>query len=191
MRYLVIVTILLLMLTPAYSQSYELYAGSVISEDSDMQPGYMIGLNRIFKMNQDQPYLNKLLVGFEHSAFMSPQLKFGSQQSDNEAITDCNCTTDDIDFNGQTYTVKKEVRAVSLNFGLEFCTDCWLHRLYLLTGVTNYQHIIKIDNNKVDEYRTMQIDAGLKYLIKINNWNLSPTFKFNPETISFGIGFVK
>lgn len=191
---IILIVIFLLLTKPVYCQKYELYTGSVISEDSNMHPGYMIGLNRIFEMHQkDDKYLTKLLVGFEHSAFMSGNKTF-SKTSDNQILPPpaCNCETDNIDFSKSSqYTLKKEVRAVSLNFGLEFCNDCWLKRLYLLTGVTNYQHISKINNEKVEEYRTMQIDAGLKYFIKINNSYLSPTFKFNPETISFGIGFSK
>lgn len=174
----------LLITGSVYSQNYELYTGSVLSEDKSV--GYLIGVNFIIKTDQSREYLNDLLLGFEHSAYMS-----GNKTTilDKETISnDCNCISEDLDFSGQK-TIKRETRAVSLNFGVSICKTCWLKRMYLITGVTNYQHITLIDRNKASEYRTVQIDSGLKYFIKIQNSFITITSKFNPETVSFGLGY--
>lgn len=175
----------LLMTASVYSQNYELYTGTVISEDKDMHANYMIGANFIIKTNQNRKYLNNLLFGFEHSAFMSSNMRYTYGAGEEPVLVkDCNCDIENVGFdNSRDFTIKKEVRAVSLNFGVEVA-----RRWYLITGVTNYQHIQKMNNEKVNEYRTMQIDAGVKYFIKTKHWFFSPMFKFNPETVSFGLG---
>jgi len=176
----------LLITGSVYSQNYELYTGSVLSEDKSM--GYLIGVNFIIKTDQKREYLNDLLLGFEHSAYMSGTKTIGI---DKETVSnDCNCISEDLDFGGEK-TIKKETRAVSLNFGVSVCKTCWLKRVYLISGVTNYQHIIVINGNKALEYRTMQIDAGLKYFIKVKNSFVTITSKFNPKTVSFAVGFSK
>ena len=180
-----LLVVFLLISASVYSQNYELYTGSVISEDKDMHANYMIGANFIIKTNQDRKYLNNLIFGFEHSAFMSSDLNYTHNENNEPVLVkDCNCDIDNIGFkNDKDFILKKEVRAVSLNFGVEIA-----RRWYLMTGVTNYQHITKMDNEKVNEYRTMYIDAGIKYFFKTKHWYFSPMFKFNPETMSFGLG---
>lgn len=177
--------VILLISSPVFSQNYELNTGVVINENKDMNTGYFIGANFIIKTNQNRQYLNNIIFGFEHSAFMSNNIKYVYSSENDTKLKNCNCNTENLDFgNNQDFILKKEVRAVSLNFGIEI-----IKRWYLMTGVTNYQHITLIDNKKVNEYRTMQIDAGLKYFIKIKKSFIVPTFKFNPEIISFGIGY--
>ena len=173
--------LILLITSSMYSQNYELYSGAVISEDKDMEIGYMIGANFIIKTNQERQYLNHLLFGAEHSGLISGNM-ISTFVNENDAKFDCNCEQDNLDLNSQ-YSIKKMTRGVSLIFGVEIAK-----RWYLLTGITNYQHITKINNQKTSEYRTTYIDAGIKYYIKSKDWFFSPTFKFNPETISFGIG---
>jgi len=176
----------LLITGSVYSQNYELYTGSVLSEDKSV--GYLIGLNFIIKTDQNREYLNDILLGAEHSAYMSGNK---TTISDKETLsTECNCEADDLKF-GREKTLKTETRAVSLNFGVNICKTCWLKQLYLISGVTNYQHITLIDGNKASEYRTMQIDAGIKYFIKVKNSFVTITSKFNPETVSFAVGFSK
>jgi len=176
----------LLITGSVYSQNYELYTGSVLSEDKSV--GYLIGVNFIIKTNQNREYLNDILLGVEHSAYMSGNKTIGINKE--TVSNDCNCTSEDLNFGGEK-TIKKETRAVSLNFGVSICETCWLKQLYLISGVTNYQHITLVDGNKASEYRTMQIDAGLKYFIKIKNSFVTVTSKFNPETVSFALGFSK
>lgn len=180
-----ILIIILLYTTSVFSQNYDLNTGIVVSEDKDMNPGYFIGANFIIKTNQDRKYLNNLIFGFEHSGFMSNEIKYPHNiQSEQTLNESCNCKSDNLPFdNTKDYTLKKMVRGVSLNFGVEV-----YKRWYLITGVTNYQYISLINGEKINEYRTMQIDAGIKYFIRSNKWYFIPTFKFNPETISFGLG---
>lgn len=176
----------LLITGSTYAQNYEVYVGSVLSEDKSV--GYLIGANFIIKTDQNREYLNDLLLGVEYSGYMSGNK---TNTIDKETVsTDCNCTSEDLDFGGQRM-IKKETRAVSLNFGVNICKTCWLKRMYLITGVTNYQHITLIDGNKASEYRTMQIDSGLKYFIKVKNSFITVTSKFNPETVSFALGFAR
>lgn len=181
--------VILLISSPVFSQNYDLNTGVVINESKEMNPGYFIGANFIIKTNQNRDYLNNLIFGFEHSAFMSNNktvLISNNINPKSEIIESCNCTGEyfpELNSGDVSYKYKKEVRAVSLNFGVEV-----FKRFYLMTGVTNFQHITLVDNKKVNEYRTMQIDAGVKYFIKSNDWFFIPTFKFNPEIISFGVG---
>lgn len=176
--------IALLITGSVYGQNYELYTGSVLSEDKSV--GYLIGVNFIIKTDQNREYLNDLLLGFEHSAYMSGTKITGINK---ETVSNgCNCTSEALDFRGEK-NIKKETRAVSLNFGVNICKTCWLKQLYLISGVTNYQHITVINENKASEYRTVQIDAGAKYFWKTKKSFLTTTFKFNPETVSFGLGY--
>lgn len=180
-----VLILLLLLTTSVYAQNYEVYTGAVISEDRDMMVGYELGANFIIKTNQDRKYLNNLLLGFSHQGFMSDNMKYKVLGNDlTETEVDCNCIAENIEFNNSSeYTLKKMVRAVTLNMGVEIS-----NRWYLISGVTNLQHISLINGEKVSEYRTMQINAGVKYFIKTNRWMFSPTIMFNPETISFGVG---
>ena len=176
MRYLLV--IVFLFTASMYSQNYELYTGAVISENKEV--GYMIGANFIIKTNQERDYLNHLILGFEHSGFMSE--KNVKTKSFNTENVNCNCSEYSFNFNNQS-SIKNLTRGVSLTLGVEISK-----RWYLLSGITNYQHITKINNQKTSEYRTTYIDAGIKYFIKSKDWFFTPTFKFNPETISISIG---
>lgn len=180
--------LLLLVTLPVISQNYEVYTGFVVSEAKVMKPGYLIGANFIIKTNQNRGYLNNLLFGFEHSAFMSDNILYKTSSEVNfDATGNCNCDHQYIGLNtNKNLTLKKEVRAVSINLGVEV-----VKRWYLITGVTNLQHIELINSEKVNEYRSVQIDAGIKYFIKSNDWYFSPMVKFNPETISFSIGIAR
>lgn len=178
---------LLLVAMSASAQNYELGAGSVINtDDKDYHANYYIEANFIIKTNQNRKYLNNLLFGFTHSAFMTGNMSRGNDLSTSEGLSnDCNCDSNLIDFKSDNkYILKKEARGISLNFGISI-TDRW----YLLSGVTNYQHIILINSEKAVEYRTMQIDAGVKYFHKIQKSYVTTTLKFNPETVSFGLGY--
>lgn len=183
----VLILLFFLANTHIYSQNYEVYVGSVISEDKDMHVGYELGANFIIKTNQNRKYLNNLLLGFSHQGFMSNNIQ--SYIDDNNLSithTDCNCTTETLSITNSSYISKKMVRAVTLNIGIEIA-----NRWYLISGVSNLQHINFINNEKINDYRTMQIDAGVKYFIKSNDWYFSPMVKFNPETISFSIGIAR
>lgn len=57
-----------------------------------------------------------------------------------------------------------------------------------MSGITNYQHIKLLNGSKISEYRTNQINAGVKYFIKSKRWMFSPSVMFNPEVISTSIG---
>jgi len=173
----------LLITGSVYSQNYELYTGSVLSEDKNT--GYLIGLNFIIKTDQNREYLNDLLLGAEHSNYMSGNRIY---KTDTPITADCNCETENLNFGGEK-TLKTETRAVSLNFGVSICKTCWLKQLYLLSGVTNYQNLTFINNSKVSEARVTHIDAGLKYFIKIKKNFITTTFKFNPQTISVAFGY--
>ena len=171
--------ILILILFPlfSYGQILELYTGGVEAKNDELKFSALVGGNIYLDLFQTQRqgqqqriYANRALFGFEHS----------EMTSGNGTIEDvCGC----YGAPGDTYDYTHRVRAVSLNAGIEVYKG-W----YLLTGMTNYQHIIKISNIKADEYRTMYIDAGLQKVIKYNRWFFIPKFKFNPETTTFAIG---
>lgn len=183
---------MIFMTASVYSQHYEIYTGAVISEDKDMHSNYMLGLNFTVKLNQDREYLNKMLFGMEHAAYMSNNKTYGTPSSLPEStINDCGCTEDPLGFgSGGNYTTKKMARTVSLNVGVELCEDCWFKRLYVISGITSSLHILKVNNEKLDEYYSTHVDFGLKYFVKLDKKNfITPTIKFNPETVSFGIGY--
>lgn len=182
---------MIFMTASMYSQNYEIYTGAVISEDKDMHSNYMLGLNFTVDINKDRDYLNTLILGFEHGAYMSNEKTYNSESNTtSEVETSCNCSAESLGLGaGNGFKLKKEVRTVSLNFGVGVCDTCWLKRLYLMSGITNSQHITKVNDEKVSNYYSTHIDAGLKYFIKINKNYISPMIKFNPETVSFGIGY--
>src|SRR5690349_9704239 len=175
--------LILLIAFSASAQNYELGAGIVHSEDN--LTGYTIEANFIVKTNQNREYLNNLILGFNHSGYMSGNSKITSKE---QIETECNCSSKDLSLISAE-KIKKETRTVGITLGIEICKDCWMKRIYLLTGVTNLQHITLINNEKRGDYRTMQIDAGVKYFIKYKNSFITPTFRFNPETITFSIGY--
>lgn len=183
-RMLRFLTIALLLLSSiAHSQDYELYSGISVHKDKDIKYGYVAGANFIINTNQNREYFNKLILGFEHSGYMGKEgvLEFNN----NDDVVNCDtCDTSNIEFTSDySSKYKKLVRAVSLNLGVELVKN-W----YLMSGVTNYQNINTIDRVKVSESRVMQINAGIKKFIKINNWIWSPTIMFNPNVTSISIG---
>lgn len=179
-----ITLVLLLLASVAYSQDYEVYTGAVKNENSKMNVGYLLGANFIIRTNQSRLYLNNLIFGFEHSAFMSNAYYSSSTIGNPEQSTVCDCNVDDISMVGDNTKVFKDmVRGVTLNLGVEVS-----RRWYLISGVTNYQHIKLMNGNKIVEYRTNQINAGVKYFVKTKHWFFSPTITFNPEVISASVG---
>jgi hypothetical protein len=180
-----LVTIILLLLSiTSYSQNYEVYTGVVKNERPEMNAGYLLGANFIIRTNQSRPYLNNLLFGFEHSAFMSDEYVVVSNELSAPPSNCDACNADAIQFDKtNAKTFKDMVRGVTLNLGVEVSK-----RWYIVSGVTNYQHIRLLDGNKIAEYRTNQINAGLKYFIKSKHWFFSPTITFNPEVISASVG---
>jgi hypothetical protein len=172
----------------------ELYTGYVEAKDDALKFSALIGANLYLDLfqaqrqgNQQRVYANRLLLGFEHSALISNDMIFTDLHPGTAPpVEDCNCTTESItptEEGTQTFIFKHKVRAVSLNTGIEVYKG-W----YLLTGITNYQHILTLNTQEYSEYRTMYIDAGLQKVIQYNRWFFIPKFKFNPETMTFGIG---
>ncbi len=177
--------LLLLMTLSVSAQNYELGTGIVISEDKDMQPGYTIEANFIVKLDQNRDYLNNLIFGFSHSGFMSNNKYYSSPEHVNIITSDCNCGSKDLNFDGTyNFSTKKQTRSVSLTLGVEIA-----RRWYILSGVTSYQHITLLNNDKIVEIRNVEIDAGIKYFIKWNKAFVTPTFRFNPQTITFSLGY--
>ena len=146
----------------------------------------MAGFNFIMDMNQrsDRKWANRMLFGMEHSGFHSGNIKMSQNIQETNSSNNCECESNPlINNNNKNNYLKKYTRGVSLNFGIELYKG-----FYLLTGITNYNHVAKINKKKINQYRTNYIDFGVKYYIKHNNWYFSPTIKFNPEQTSYGIG---
>ncbi len=178
----------------SYGQILELYTGAVEAKDNNLKFSALVGGNLYLDLFQTQRqgaqqrvYANRMLIGFEHSALISKDIVYTQHipaSVDDE--TSCNCTSESIDkheASDQTFTFKHKVRAVSLNVGVEIYKG-W----YLLSGLTDYQHIITLNKEEFTEYRTIYIDAGLQKVIKYNRWFFIPKVKFNPEIMTFGIG---
>lgn len=179
-----LIVLLLLLTSSVYAQNYEIYTGAVISRDKDIHSNYMLGANFIIKTNQERKYFNNLILGFEHGAYMSNEKIITSNGGDNSIVVDCNCKESQMGIgNADSYTTKKEIRTVSLNFGVSV-----VKRLYLMTGITNSKHIVKMNREEIGSNYTTHIDAGLKYFIPVKRWFFSPMIKFNPESTTFGLG---
>lgn len=172
---------------------FEIYTGGIYAKHSDLRFSYLIGANIYFDLYQTQQqgkqirnYANRLLVGFEHSALISRDnsISIPASELPND-IEHCNCKDSSLEYSADKTNVsyKHMVRAISLNAGIEVYKG-W----YLLTGITNYQHIHTFNNQKINENRTIYIDAGLQKIIHINRWYFIPKIKFNPETTTFAIG---
>lgn len=186
-----ILLILLVIALPTYAQNYDVYVGSVISRDKDMHANYMLGMDVKFDMHQDRKYLNKLILGFEHSAYMSNGKTYTITSENPITEIPCNCESESLNLKNDTqFIMKKEVRSISLNIGLGVCDECWLKQLYLMSGITRAKHITKIDNKNASEKISIDIDAGLKYFVSMSKgkWFIVPTAKFNTEAFSFGLG---
>jgi hypothetical protein len=188
--------LIILILFPlfSYGQILELYTGGVEAKDNNLKFSALVGGNLYLDLFQTQRqgaqqrvYANRMLIGFEHSALISKDIVFTQHiNASEEPVESCNCTSESLDpheASDQTFTFKHKVRAVSLNVGVEIYKG-W----YLLSGLTDYQHIITLNKEEFTEYRTIYIDAGLQKVIKYNRWFFIPKFKFNPETMTFGIG---
>lgn len=176
--------IFLLIAGSVYSQNYELYTGSAISIDKEItNPGYLIGANFIIKTNQNREYLNNLILGFETSGMIGNKISI-FQESIEPIKSDCNCTTENIGFENTNYNYRKEIFGYSLNIGVEINK-----RWYIISGFTNYDHILFINGIKTIKYRTNRMDISLKYFIKTKNSFITSTIKYNPESISLGIGY--
>lgn len=174
---------------------FELYAGLTAPKPEQANLGYMIGVNvtpDLFQIDKNNPkkyreYLNKWLLGIEFSGYQTrPQTTIITPSTSLPVKTDCNCIATPIDgiSSGETYITKQDIIAVSLNVGVEVYKG-W----YLISGVSSYQHRNILNNETLNKYRTTYIDGGIKKFIKIGRAYWSPTFKFNSEVISFGLGY--
>lgn len=173
---------------------YEIYGGVVKPNDLNAL-GYAVGFNilpslhQIDKNGKERNYLNKYLFGIEYSNYKTDTQTFEIPSSTTEPITtiiDCNCTATTFGgfASGSKIRFNQQVQGISLNFGVEVY-DGW----YLLTGVTSYQHRNIINNEKLGPYYRTYIDGGIKKFIKVGRSYWSPTFKFNSEVITFGLGY--
>jgi len=179
----------------AQGPEFEIYTGIVNPRADNTTLGYMIGLNttpHLYQVDKNNPkkqreYLNKYLIGFEFSGYQTkPVTTTVVGQTPTAPVTDCQCTTTPIgglETDG-TYVSKQDITALSLNFGVEIYKG-W----FLLGGVSSYKHRDILNNETLDTYRNTYIDAGVKKFFHVGRVFLSPTFKFNPEVTSFGIGF--
>lgn len=179
MKKAILFAFLMFNLTCIYSQNKEVYTGFVSSSKYDV--GYQIGFNFIYKVKS--PY--RMILGFEHSGLYKEKT-VNSESGVLETLGDCSTCVND--YFGGNYSTEHDIklwsRAVSLNLGIE------VHKnLFVLSGVTQYQDIIKINRETVSSTRHTFIDAGLKYLVKLSNTEyLTPTVKFNARSYSIGIG---
>ena len=173
----------MLLSTITYSQDYELYTGIALHERSDIKVGYLIGANFIIKTKQGREYLNNIIFGIEHSGYAGSRNTMSSTNNNNSE-SNCECEVNDMSFS-KDYTISYRhlIRGITINMGVEI-KDNW----YLISGITNYQHINTLDGNTISEYRVNQINAGVKKYIKIGSWIWSPTITFNPNVVSFSIG---
>jgi hypothetical protein len=173
---------------------FEVYVGVVDPKQSNVL-GYMIGFNIIPNLHQigkdgkEREWLNRYLFGFEFSGYNTSLQTIETTGSSTEVVTkpiDCDCEQSDFGgfASGSKYTFKKEVRAFSLNFGVEVYKG-W----YIISGVTGYNSTLIVDGEKVAHFRNAYLDLGVKKFIKVGNVYLSPMFKFNNEVTSFGVGF--
>lgn len=173
---------------------FEVYTG-VVDPKHTSGLGHMIGLNitpnlhQIGKNGLEREWLNRYLFGFEFSGYSTKEQTFETQGSSTGVVTTlvgCNCDETTFgDFkNGSKYTFKQDVLGLSLNFGVEIYKG-W----YLTSGVTAYRRKLILDGKSIDTVNSMFIDAGIKKFFKVGNVFLSPMFKFNEQTTSFGLGF--
>ena len=191
-----LLTLFFSVLSFAQGPEFELYTGIVNPKVDNTRLGYMIGVNltpHLYQYDKNNPkeqrkYLNKYLIGVEFSGYQSsPNTNVITSNSQPPTqSTDCNCTSTPIGgvSTDGTYISKQDVRAVSLNFGVEVYKG-W----FLTSGVSSYKHEDIFNNETINTYRSTYIDFGVRKFIKWNRVYLSPFFKFNPEVTSFGIGF--
>lgn len=180
----------------AQGPEFELYAGMAVPQPENTNLGYQIGLNltpNLFQLDKNNPkkyreYLNKWLIGIEFSGYQTkPQtLIVEGNQNPTTPTEHCNCTSTPINgiSTSGTYVTKQDVLGVSLNLGVELYKG-W----FLISGVSRYQHRNILNNETTNKYSTMYIDGGIKKYIRIGRAYWSPTFKFNSEVVSFGLGY--
>jgi hypothetical protein len=193
-KILILFIFLVTFVSYAQGPEFEVYAGMVAPKPENALLGYQIGLNLIpnlFQLDKNNPkkyreYLNKWLIGIEFSGYQTkPQTTIIETTQPEPQKIDCNCTSTPIDISsGGTYITKQDVIAVSLNLGVEIYKG-W----YVISGVSSYQHRNILNNETLSKYRTTYIDGGIKKYIRIGRAYWSPTFKFNSEVISFGVGY--
>ena len=174
----------MLLSTIIHSQDYELYTGIALHERNDIKVGYLVGANFIIKTNQGREYLNNIIFGFEHSGYYGVQKTMSSISNSSNYDENCECEMSPMDIT-ESYSINQRhmIRGITLNMGVEIKNN-W----YILSGITNYQHINTMNGNTISEYRINQINAGVKKFIKTENWIFSPTIMFNPNVASFSIG---
>ena len=168
-----------------HSQQYEIYTGVGINMNQQLGNGYIAGFNFIMDTHQDdRKWANQVLFGIEHSGFYSGDINMPNVNTSDNTIKNCNkCVTTVYNLPNNKIALLKYARGVSLNFGIN------VHKgLFLTTGITSYNHYTKINNKVINNFRTIYIDAGVKYFIKSNRWYFIPTIKYNPEVASFGLG---
>lgn len=187
--------LLFLILFPllSYGQVLELYTGGIDAKNKDLKFSALIGANLYLDLFQSQiqgkqirTYANRMLVGFEHSELMSKNIDVIYAGADPKStIESCNCSEESLELQDKPRVdvFKHQVRAVSLNVGVEVYKG-W----YLLTGITQYQHIHTLNKQEYLEYRTTYIDAGIQKVFSIKRWFFIPKIKFNPETTTFAVG---
>ncbi len=208
-----VVKIVMLIAEPAKlkpdTPEFEIYAG-VVNPKQINTLGYMVGLNitpslhQIGKNGKEREYLNKFLFGFEFSGYNTTPQSVKSSGSYTAPVTqsivtteDCNCedttlggftsgSTNSVNNLASTpdYTFKREIKGLSLNFGVEIYKG-W----FLISGVTAYNSKFILDDKTVNTTNSVYIDAGIKKFFKLGNVYLSPMVKFNELTSSFGVGF--
>jgi len=192
MKKIILTLIVFIFSLISVAQNVEIEVGALDPKDNDIAFTYAMGGNVYFNTHQDSTrwYAKRVFVGFTHSAGTSNVKEITLVNYSNTIIQpeDCNCENENLDIkpaSTENYTFKKQFRAVSLNFGVEVIKN-W----YFLTGVTNLQHIEIMNNVKYNEYRTMHIDAGVKYIQKIGKHViLAPTIRMNPEGFMYTVGF--
>jgi hypothetical protein len=176
----------------SYGQVLELYTGGIDAKNKDLKFSALIGGNLYLDLFQTQQqgkqirtYANRILIGFEHSEMMSSEHLTYTVSDPKSTIESCNCSEESLELQDKPRVdvFKHQVRAVSLNAGVEVFKG-W----YLLTGITQYQHIHTLNKQKYLEYRTIYIDAGIQKVFSIKRWFFIPKIKFNPETTTFAVG---
>lgn len=188
-----IAAFLISFITLAQGPEFEVYSGLSIPNAKNSNIGYIVGLNVTpnlhqkdkYNINKEREYLNKLILGIEYSGYQINETITTIEENQNVVImSTCNCELTQIEQFKGGYVSKQDIRALSLNFGIEIYKG-W----YVMSGVSSYIHRDIFNNVTVSKYRETYIDGGIKKFIKVGSIYLSPMIKFNPEVTSFGVGF--
>ncbi len=180
---------------------FEVYAG-ITNPKGISNLGYMVGLNltpNLFQLDKDKDkgyrqWLNKMLFGIEFSGYKSGSniIVLGTEETGDPITTvttdtdECHCETEDFGYftSSSSYNIIQDVKGVSLNFGVEVYKG-W----FITSGITAYNRDLIINGETVQTTRPIYIDGGIKKYFKFKKVFLSPTFKFNSNVTSFGLGF--